>query len=93
MEAVASPATGAALFFQPTSRRYERVSTALTSTKSFVDWGEVFGDEVVATALFDRLLHHCHIVNLRGNRFRMRQHTGLWQALHGEPQIQEATTT
>jgi hypothetical protein len=44
--------------------------------------GAVFGDEVMAAALIDRLVHHCHIVTIRGNRYRMRQHTALWQALH-----------
>jgi len=55
----------------------------LTSNKSFEEWGEIFGDEVMAAALIDRLLHHCHIVNFRGNSCRMRQHTELWQVLHG----------
>ena len=40
------------------------------------------GDEVMAAALIDRVLHHCHIVNIRGNSYRMRQHTELWKALH-----------
>jgi DNA replication protein DnaC len=84
---------GATLFFQLVNRRYEGASTVLTSNKSFEEWGEVFGDEVMAAALIDRLLHHCHIVNIRGNSFRMRQHTELWQALHGEPEPQEETTT
>jgi DNA replication protein DnaC len=75
--------TGAMLFFQLMTRRYERASTILTSNKGFEDWGEVFGDEVMAAALIDRLLHHCHIVNIRGNSYRMRQHSELWQALHG----------
>jgi DNA replication protein DnaC len=76
--------TGAVLFFQLMSRRYERASTVLTSNKGFEEWGEVFGDEVMAAALIDRILHHCHIVNIRGNSYRMRQHTELWQALrHG----------
>jgi IstB-like ATP binding protein len=44
--------------------------------------GAVFGDEVMAAALIDRLVHHCHIVTIRGNSYRMRQHTELWQALH-----------
>ena len=59
--------TGAMLFFQLMSRRYERASTVLTSNKSFEEWGEIFGDEVMASALIDRLVHHCHIVNIRGN--------------------------
>jgi DNA replication protein DnaC len=76
--------TGAMLFFQLMTRRYERASTVLTSNKPFEEWGEIFGDEVMAAALIDRLLHHCHIVNIRGNSYRMRQHTELWKALHGE---------
>lgn len=69
--------TGAQLFFQLMSRRYEHASTVLTSNKGFEEWGEVFGDEVMAAALIDRLLHHCHIVNIRGNSYRMRQHREL----------------
>lgn len=76
--------TGAMLFFQMIARRYERASTVLTSNKSFEEWGEVFGDDVMATALIDRLLHHCHIINIRGNSYRMRHHTELWRSLnHG----------
>jgi len=74
--------TGAMHFFQLMSRRYESASTVLTSNKSFEEWGEIFGDEVMAAALIDRLLHHCHIVNIRGNSFRMRAHTDLWKQLH-----------
>jgi len=48
--------TGAMLFFQMIARRYERASTVLTSNKSFEEWGEVFGDEVMAAALIDRVL-------------------------------------
>jgi DNA replication protein DnaC len=69
------------LFFQLMSRRYERVSTVLTSNKGFEDWGDVFGDELMAAALIDRLVHHCHIVNIRGNSSRMRTHSELWKAL------------
>jgi len=69
------------LFFQLMSRRYEHASTALTSNKSFEEWGEVFGDDVMASALIDRLVHHCHIVNIRGNSYRMRQHADLQQLL------------
>jgi DNA replication protein DnaC len=74
--------TGAMHFFQLMSRRYESASTVLTSNKSFEEWGEIFGDEVMAAALIDRLLHHCHIVNIRGNSFRMRAHSELWKQLH-----------
>jgi len=73
--------TGAMLFFQLMARRYEHASTVLTSNKSFAEWGEIFGDEVMAAALIDRLVHHCHIVNIRGNSYRMRHHQDLHRAL------------
>ena len=73
--------TGAVLFFQLMNRRYERASTVLTSNKGFEEWGTVLGDEVMAAALIDRVLHHCHLVNIRGNSFRMREHTALRQPL------------
>jgi DNA replication protein DnaC len=73
--------TGAVLFFQLISRRYEHTSTVLTSNKSFEEWGAVLGDEVMAAALIDRILHHCHLVNIRGNSYRMREHADLWQTL------------
>jgi DNA replication protein DnaC len=67
------------------SRRYEAASTILTSNKGFEDWGEIFGDEVMAAALIDRLVHHCHIVNIRGNSYRLRQHAELARRLHAGP--------
>jgi DNA replication protein DnaC len=69
------------LFFQLMPRRYERAATALTGNKSFEKWGEIFGDEVMASALIDRLVHHCHIVNIRGNSYRMRHHADLQRQL------------
>jgi len=77
--------TGAMLFFQLMSRRYEHASTVLTSNKSFDEWGEIFGDEVMATALIDRLVHHCHIVNIRGNSYRLKNHAELYNARRGSP--------
>lgn len=79
--------TGAMLFFNLMSRRYETGATVLTSNKGFDEWGEVFGDDVMAGALIDRLVHHCHIVNIRGNSYRMRQHAELYSVLHrrGQP--------
>jgi len=82
--------TGAMLFFQLMSRRYERAATVLTSNKSFDEWGEVFGDDVMASALIDRLVHHCHIVNIRGNSYRMRQHADLQRLLSPQPSPQPA---
>ncbi|HEV8600687.1 MAG TPA: IS21-like element helper ATPase IstB [Gemmatimonadales bacterium] len=77
--------TGAMHFFQLMSRRYEHASTVLTSNKGFDEWGEVFGDDVMASALIDRLVHHCHIVNIRGNSYRMRQHADLQRLLSPAP--------
>ena len=77
--------TGAMLFFQLINRRYERASTVLTSNKGFEEWGQILGDEVMAAALIDRLLHHCHIVNIRGSSYRMRKHTDLSKILHSPP--------
>src|SRR5690606_258967 len=72
------------------ARRYETASTILTSNKGFEGWGEIFGEEVMAAALIDRLLHHCHIVSIRGNSYRMRHHTELYRALAAEPKPQES---
>ena len=83
--------TGAMLFFQLMSRRYEQASTVLTSNKSFAEWGEIFGDEVMAAALIDRLVHHCHIVNIRGNSYRMRHHADLRSALTPGEEMDEST--
>ena len=71
---------GAVLFFQLINARHERASTVLTSNKGFEEWGGVLGDEVMAAALIDRLVHHCHIINIRGNSYRMRDHQNLLQA-------------
>ncbi len=60
------------LLFQLVSRRYERGSILLTSNRAVGEWGQVFGDNVVATAILDRLLHHSHIVTIRGDSYRLR---------------------
>jgi hypothetical protein len=82
--------TGAMLFFQLMTRRYEQASTVLTSNKGFEDWCQIFGDDVMAAALIDRLVHHCHLVTIRGNSYRLRQHTELWQTLHANPEPEPA---
>lgn len=66
------------------SRRYEHASTVLTSNKSLEAWGEIFGENVMAGALINRLLRHCHVVNIRGNSYRVRHHRDLAPA-HAEP--------
>lgn len=58
-----------------------RSSYQVSSNKSFEELGEIVGADVMAAALIDRLLRRCQIVNIRGNSYRMRQHTELWQAL------------
>ena len=83
--------TGAMLFFQLMTRRYEHAATVLTSNKGFEEWGEIFGDDVMAAALIDRLVHHCHLVTIRGNSYRMRQHTELWQTLHNHQEPEAAS--
>jgi len=65
------------MFFQVVGARYENASTILTSNRSFREWGQIFGDVVVASAMLDRLFHHCHIVNIRGNSYRLKQYPGL----------------
>ncbi|EHQ36196.1 IS21-like element helper ATPase IstB [Methanoplanus limicola] len=65
-------ADAAYCFFQLISRRYERGSTIFTSNKTLAEWGEIFQDHVIATALLDRILHHCTVVNIRGESYRMK---------------------
>lgn len=72
------------LFFQFVSHRYERSSTIITSNKSFGDWQELFGDAVIATAILDRLLHHCKVVNIKGHSYRLRKHAFAKQAASQE---------
>lgn len=64
---------GANLFFQLVSRRYERGSILITSNQSLAGWGQVFGDQVLATAILDRLLHHSTIVNIKGESYRLKE--------------------
>ena len=60
------------LMFMLVSRRYERASLIVTSNKPFSGWGEIFGDDVVAAAMIDRLVHHAEIVALKGDSYRLR---------------------
>ena len=68
---------GANLFFQLVNARYERGAVILTSNRGFSEWGEVFGDTVVAAALLDRLLHHAIVIEIAGNSYRLRKHAKL----------------
>ncbi|MHB1669497.1 ATP-binding protein [Thiomonas sp.] len=65
-------ANAAHLFFQLVSRRDERGSMLITSNRSVAEWGAVFGGAVVATAILDRLLHHSHVITIRGDSYRLR---------------------
>ena len=60
------------LFFQLVSARYERASLIVTSNKPFGRWGEVFGDDVVAAAMIDRLVHHAEVIALKGDSYRLK---------------------
>ncbi len=60
-------------FFQLVGRRYERGAMMVTSNRAVGEWGTVFGDPVVATAILDRLLHHSHVLTIRGDSYRLRE--------------------
>jgi DNA replication protein DnaC len=86
---------GANLFFQLVSRRYERCSILITSNQSLTGWGQVFGDQVIATAILDRLLHHSTIINIKGESYRLKEKrkAGLLtrsEAFTAEPSTEEA---
>ena len=68
---------GGNLFFQLVNACYERCAIILTSNRSFGEWGDVFGDSVVAAALLDRLLHHAIVVHIEGSSYRLREHADL----------------
>jgi DNA replication protein DnaC len=60
------------LMFSLVSTRYERASMIVTSNKPFSGWGEIFGDDMAATAMIDRLIHHAEILSLKGDSYRLR---------------------
>lgn len=63
---------GANLLFQLINKRYEKHSTIITTNKPFGQWGELFGDNMIANAILDRLIHHSHIININGNSYRIK---------------------
>jgi DNA replication protein DnaC len=71
---------GSKLLFELISSRYEKGSIILTSNRPFSEWDKVFSDHVIATAILDRILHHSHIVNIRGKSYRLKEKmkSGLW---------------
>jgi DNA replication protein DnaC len=64
---------GANLFFQLIAQRYERGAVIITSNRSYGEWGEVLGDNVVAAAILDRLLHHSVTINIKGESYRLKE--------------------
>ena len=84
------------LFFTLISKRYERGAMLLTSNRAVSEWGTVFGDPVVATAILDRLLHHSHVITIRGASYRLcaKRRSGLLQqAAAQDPQGALASRT
>ena len=70
----------ASLFFRLLNRRYEKASIILTSNKGFADWGEMFGDNVLATAILNHLLHHSTTLNIKGESYRLKEKTQSWSS-------------
>ena len=66
-------ADGAHAFFQMISRFYETRSIIFTSNKSYGEWGEIFSDHVIASAVLDRILHHCTTINIKGDSYRLKE--------------------
>ncbi|WP_194727432.1 IS21-like element helper ATPase IstB [Noviherbaspirillum malthae] len=82
---------GGNLFFQLVNACYEKCAIILTSNRSFAEWGEVFGDSVVAAALLDRLLHHAIVVQIEGSSYRLREHADLLpESLRNRPSAANA---
>jgi len=80
---------GATIFFQLVSARYERGSIILTSNKSYGEWGSIFGDPIIATAILDRLLHHSTTINIRGESYRLKERRKAGLVPLPEPQQDE----
>lgn len=82
----------ATFLFQLVAKRYEKGAIILSSNKSFSEWGDLFTDQVLATALLDRLLHHSSIINIRGQSYRLKEkrQAGLFQ---GADTIKESLTS
>jgi DNA replication protein DnaC len=65
------------LFFNLVAARYEKSSIALTTNKTFGQWGELMGDNAIATATLDRLLHHAEVVIMKGESYRVKKRSKL----------------
>jgi DNA replication protein DnaC len=71
-------------FFDIISARYETGTVILSSNKGFSEWGDLFSDQVLSTAILDRLLHHCHVINIKGNSYRLKDR--IKQGIYTNPQ-------
>ena len=77
------------LFFKFVANRYEKTSTVITSNKAFTDWAELFHDPVIVTAILDRLLHHCVVINIKGNSYRLKGKQAVGVAVETDKKIAE----
>lgn len=68
-------------FYEIISRRYENGSIIITSNKVFEEWARIFYDSVLATAILDRYVHHCHFVVIKGESYRMKQREGIIKSM------------
>ena len=64
---------GANIFFQLISKRYEKHPTIITTNTPFSEWGEIFGTPILAQAILDRLLHHSHVISIKGESYRLKE--------------------
>jgi DNA replication protein DnaC len=78
---------GTNLLFQLVSCRYERGSILITSNQSLAGWGQVFGDQVIATAILDRLSHHSTIVNIKGESYPLKEKRKAGLLTRSEPHV------
>jgi DNA replication protein DnaC len=76
------------LFLQLVSRRYEKGSMLITTNQSVTQWGSVFGDDIIAAAILDRLLHHSHTFMVQGESYRRRKKRKAGLRLHAPPQLE-----
>lgn len=83
------------LLFQLVARRYEKTAMLITTNQAVTQWGTVFGDEMIAAAILDRLLHHSYAIVIQGESYRMREKrkTGLWTPSTNPAETRQPTTT
>ena len=62
------------MFFRLINERYEKKSTIVTTNADFKYWGDIFSDNTLASAILDRLLHHCNVINIVGRSYRVRDY-------------------